>query len=236
MLTQKYPSFVTKLQTYTKTTKEISTIDMFDVSNLGQTYQVGACTVFHKTKPQFKSFRKFIIPSHLTNDAERTYFLVKKRYASLQKEKQTITSDLLIMDGGIIQIKAARKALTELNITLPIIGLVKNNHHQTESLMNEQQETFAFAKTSLFYLWLANMQTITHEQAIKYHHKRKQQGDLVDPLLTIPGISIRLSELLYQHFSCLELLQKADFTDINKIIRNKATTNRLLQFLKTKLM
>lgn len=152
MLTQKYASFVTKLQTYTDTTKEISTIDMFDVSNLVQTYQVGACTVFHETKPQFKSFRKFIIPSHLTNDSERTYFLVKKRYASLQKEKQTITTDLLIMDGGIMQIKAARKALAELNLTLPIIGLVKNNYHQTETLMNERQETFALTKTSLFYL------------------------------------------------------------------------------------
>ena len=232
LINESYADFNTKLQKCTQTQDYFEFIDVFDVSNLGQSYQVGVCTVFHNGQAKYKLFRKFLIPHTFTNDFDRTYFLIKKRYQSLLKENNFIRTSLLIMDGGLIQINAGSKALQELGIQLPIIGLVKNEQHQTEFLINQVKQPFDLGKNTLFYLWLAKMQTITHEFAIKYHHQRKQKGDLVDPLLTVPGISIRISKLLYSHFNNFQTIVDADFEAINKIIRNKKTTMRLINFLK----
>ena len=55
--------------------------------------------------------------------------------------------DVIFVDGGITQIRAAKQAMFDLNLNIPIFGMVKNDKHQTRALMDENRQELKISDT-----------------------------------------------------------------------------------------
>lgn len=108
-----------------KTDVPIRTIECFDISHLSGTNMVASMVQFVDGKPKKNNYRKFKIQSlDGVDDFRAMYEVVNRRYKRLFEEKKKFP-DLIVVDGGALQLEFALKALQELGLDIPIIGLAK---------------------------------------------------------------------------------------------------------------
>ena len=102
-------------------------IEAFDVSNISGEDVVASMVTFTDGEPLKSDYRKFRIQGiEGQNDVASINQAVYRRYAgSLSKKMQK--PDLVMVDGGITQVRAAEKALKDARLKLPVIGLAKKN-------------------------------------------------------------------------------------------------------------
>jgi len=100
-------------------------IECFDISNISGTYAVASMVAAVDGVPTPQRYRRFRIKTVEGSDDPRMMAeAVKRRYSRLKKE-QGAMPDLLVVDGGITQLRAARKVLSKLGVDLPSVGLAK---------------------------------------------------------------------------------------------------------------
>ncbi|AGJ90628.1 excinuclease ABC subunit UvrC [Mycoplasma putrefaciens] len=198
-------------------------IEMFDISNIYNQFITGACVVYKNAKPIRNEFRKYNIDASYTSDFDRLKFMINKRFAKkIQADEQL--PDLIIVDGAKIQITAAREILSQLNLETDVIGLVKDQHHKTDKLIDVYDQTIEIKQFKKLYNWLSNIQLRVDEYA-KSGFRKKYHNQIQDQLLTIKGIGKKTSQELYKHFKTIDNIKNADFDSLNKVIKNKKSAN-----------
>lgn len=80
------------------------------------------------------------------------------------------------MDGGKGQVKAALGVFQNLNLKIPVIGLVKNEKHQTEKIMvskapEAKMQQLNFPPQEMVKNFLTNLQVEVHNYVIGFHRK-----------------------------------------------------------------
>ncbi len=113
-------------------------IESFDHSHIQGQDPVSAMVSFLDGRPDKNEYRKYKLKT-VTNADEfaSTQEVIYRRYSRLLKEHAQLP-DLILMDGGVVQINAARETLrNQLGLEIPVAGMVKNNHHKTADLMTE---------------------------------------------------------------------------------------------------
>jgi excinuclease ABC subunit C len=102
-------------------------VECFDISHLAGTLIVGAMVSFKNSKPDKSNYRRFKIKTiSKADDTSAIKEVVARRYSRLLKENKPMP-DLIVIDGGRGQLNAAKKALNELRIDLPIISIAKGD-------------------------------------------------------------------------------------------------------------
>ncbi len=146
-------------------------IECFDISNLGQEHVVSGMVRFTNAKPDKNNYRRFKIKTFTgQDDFASINEVIMRRYKRLLEEK-TQLPDLIVVDGGLGQVKAAQTALHSLGLQVPIIGLAKE--HEEIYLPNEPNP-LQFNKTSRMMLLLRQIRDATHDFALGYNRKRRQ--------------------------------------------------------------
>ena len=74
--------------------------------------------------------------------------IIKRRYTRLINEKQKLP-DLILVDGGLTQIKAGNEILNSINANIPLVGLFKNDKHQTKGLMDKNGNIYEINNKNL---------------------------------------------------------------------------------------
>lgn len=111
-------------------------IECFDNSNIQGYDAVAACVVFKKAKPSKKDYRKYNIKTVVGPDDYASMKEVVRRRYQRAIEENTPLPDLIITDGGKGQMEVVREVIEdELNLTIPIAGLAKDNRHRTSELL-----------------------------------------------------------------------------------------------------
>ncbi len=148
-------------------------IECFDISNLGNEHIVAGMTQFINAKPNKKAFRHFLIQTTThANDFASMKEAVYRRYFSLKTKNQPFP-DLIIVDGGIVQVNAANEALMLLNLNLPLIGLAKK---QEEIYFPDFSTPRQFSKNCSMMLLLRKIRDATHDYSVNFNrHKRKKR-------------------------------------------------------------
>jgi excinuclease ABC subunit C len=142
---------------------------MFDMSNFYGQDKIGAMITLKDGEFSKNLYRKFIIKDKKSkSDGEYMYECIYRQYA--KKENQNV--QLIIVDGGIIQVNAAKKALGELNLNIPVIGLTKNQDHKLEYITIDKNKNININKKTNLYLFLFNMQEEVHRYAITFFKKK----------------------------------------------------------------
>ncbi|MCQ3914310.1 MAG: hypothetical protein MJ201_00500 [Mycoplasmoidaceae bacterium] len=196
--------------------KKIKTMVAFDISNLFATNKVAGMVYVNNGDFVKSKYRRYIISDDsLTSDYECMKHIIG-RFINHHKDEMP---DLIIMDGGKIQVNAALEVFAANKVNPPhIIGLVKNNNHQTNGIVYNNK-TIKLDRDSNLYNFLANIQNEVHNTAISFY-RRKHEKSLFDTSIIpdIEGLSKAKKEVLLNKYRTTDNIKKATISELSQII------------------
>ena len=208
-------------------------IEAFDHSNISGTGLVSGMVVYKEGKPDRKSYRKFKIKeSNQTNEFAHTQEVIRRRYSRLLREEQPLPN-LILMDGGKVQIRAARQVIEEeLGLSIPVAGMVKDDKHRTASLMNGySEEVVELDRQSPVFHYIQRIQEEVHRYAISYHRQVRSKQQFASKLDAIPGVGKVTRTKLLKHFKSLKAMKEASIEDYAKLGVRAELAERIIAYL-----
>lgn len=196
--------------------KKIKSIISFDISNLFSENKVAGMIYLNNGEFVKSKYRKYILNDEsLTSDYDCMKYVLGK-FIDHHKDE---LPDLIIMDGGKIQVNAALETFASKKVKpCNIIGLVKNNNHQTNGIVYNNK-TYKLEKNSNLYNFLANIQNEVHNTAISFY-RRKHEKSLFDTSIIpdIEGLSKSKKEILLEKYKTVTNLKKATIAELSQIL------------------
>ena len=197
----------------------VSRMESFDNSHLFGTYYVGGMVVFDDFIPNKDLYRKYKINTEVKDDLGAMREVLYRRYYKVLMEEEK-APDLIVMDGGELQVKVCNEILNSLNLDIPVIGLVKDSKHRTNHIIDKNLNVLEVKKDSKLFLFLTKIQDEVHRFAISYHRNIKAKGSLVSVLDSVPGIgSVRRKNLL-KKFGSLKKMKEASIDELSDVVGN----------------
>jgi excinuclease ABC subunit C len=143
-----------------------SHIEAFDISHLGEKNRVGALVVFQNGRPQKRLYRSYIIRSAPAGDSEALKEMLSRRFAGNHS-----TPDLLLIDGGLPQLAAARQIKEKLGLSSDLAALAKGE----ERIFMEDGSSLVLEPGTLPRHLLQNIRDEVHRRAITHHRRRREK-------------------------------------------------------------
>lgn len=203
--------------------KEIHRIELFDNSHISGTHNVSGMVVYRDGEPSKKDYRTFRLGEYIS-DLDSMKEVIYRRYFRLLKEGARFP-DLLIVDGGYLQIEAAREIIEALDIPLTICGLVKDDNHRTSNLMDMNGNILPVKRDSSLFFLLTQMQDEVHRFAISYHRKLRGKAMTKSILDEVEGIGEVRKKEIWKHFKSLKRLKEATIEEIRQVVPEKVAQN-----------
>ncbi len=192
-------------------------IELFDNSHLQGSYPVGAMVAFINGEPAKKLYRKFRIEhQEARDDLKSMEEVIYRHYSRLISEEKKLP-DLILVDGGLNQIKAALRALESAKADINTFGLVKNDKHQTAGLMDKDGNTYPIEDKNTFFL-LTRMQDEVHRFAISYHTSKRNKAMTLSILDGVEGLGDKRKEMIYRNYSDISALKNASIQELEQIL------------------
>lgn len=213
---------------------EIHRIEAFDHSHTQGEEIVSAMVVFEDGIPNKQKYRKYKIKTvHHADERAETMEVIRRRYSRLLKEHSQLP-DLVLMDGGIVQLNAAREVLEdELGLVdLPVAAMVKNEHHKTADLLKSDgnEHTQMDPKSQGFFL-LQRIQDEVHRFVITFHRNLRSKSSLGSKLDEIAGIGPKTRQKLLTKYGSLGKIEKAPVDELKDL----GLSDKVIQSLKISL-
>ena len=155
---------------------QLDNLECYDISNLKDTYIVGASITYEDGKLNKNKYRKYKIKwTETQNDVVSMKEVITRR---LNHIDDLPLPDIFLIDGGINQVRAVKEVLNKNNIDTPVIGMIKDNKHKTRGIINleEKEEDFRDKKEykALFAL-ITKLQDEVHRFVITYHRSLRDR-------------------------------------------------------------
>ena len=222
--------FTTAIQRRLKTlewlqdTLELETLPMrieaFDISNTGDFGIVASMTVFVGGKPLKRDYRKFKIKERSTQDdfGSMREVLTRRfnRYID-GDEKFSELPNLLLIDGGAVHASIAESVLKELNLSLPVLGMVKDDRHRTRALIYSSGEEVGITVNPAVFALIGTIQEETHRFAIEYHRSLRS-ATIGSKLENIKGVGETRRNELLKTFKTIKAIKGASFEELNAVV------------------
>lgn len=181
-------------------------IECFDNSNLFGTHAVSSMVRATDGRPDPKYYRHFRVKTLTQADDPRTMEeIVTRRYTRVIEENQTFP-DLIVLDGGMQQLLAARRALAALNLAIPTIGLAERHE---EIITGPGDPPLLLDKDSPPLLLLMRLRDEAHRFAVSHHRRVRNRAIRQSVLDDIPGIGDAKKTLLLKTFGSVRRIAKA---------------------------
>lgn len=215
----------------------IKRMEAFDISNISGFENVGSMVVYERGKPKRSDYRKFKIK---TVSGPDDYACMKEvltrrfRHGMEGTEFDSFTKlpDLLLMDGGRGQVNIALEVLRELEIKIPVCGMVKDDNHRTRGLYYHNQE-MPIDRNSEGFKLITRIQDEAHRFAIEYHRSLRSKSQVHSILDEIPGIGPARRKSLMRHFNSIEEVKAADMETLRKVPQmNEASARAVFSFFR----
>ena len=203
--------------------KEIHRIELFDNSHISGTHNVSGMVVYRDGEPSKKDYRTFRLGEYVS-DLDSMKEVIYRRYFRLLKEGGRFP-DLLIVDGGYLQIEAAKEIIDALDIPLTLCGLVKDDNHRTSNLMDVHGNILPVKRDSSLFFLLTQMQDEVHRFAISYHRRLRGKAMTKSILDEVEGIGEVRKKEIWKHFKSLKRLKEATVADISAVVPEKVAQN-----------
>ncbi|MDO4770584.1 excinuclease ABC subunit UvrC [Porphyromonas sp.] len=194
-------------------------IECFDNSNISGDAPVAACVVFKGAHPSKADYRHYHIRGVSgPDDYASMREVVTRRYSKMIEEGAELP-DLIVTDGGKGHMNTVSSALTELGVEIPILGLAKDDKHNTANILygDPPQLVGILQRSQAFHL-LTRIQDEVHRFAIKFHRdirsKKQKQSQLDD----IKGIGAVTKKTLLSHFKSIKRMRSASMEELAEVI------------------
>ncbi len=185
-----------------------SRIEAYDISNIQGVDSVGSMIVFEEGRSKNSDYRRFRIKTVKgANDYDSMREILTRRFShgleevkAIQESKLQFSAgkfsnfpDLIMMDGGKGQINIALEVLRDLNINIPVCGLVKDDKHATRGIIYNNEELIINRSSNLMQL-IRRIQDEVHRFAITYHRSLRDKRTLHSVLDDIPNVGEKEEE------------------------------------------
>ena len=197
-------------------------VEAFDISNTGSSDIVASMTVHIDGRPLKRDYRHFKLKDmpHADDYASMKQVVERrfKRYLD-GDEKFADKPDLLLMDGGAGQVKAAREAMGELGLEdIPVFGMVKDSRHRTRALVAQDGREIGIQANQALFAMIGRIQEETHRFAIEFH-RSQQAGHLKGSALDgIPGVGPARKEQLLKAFKSVKAVKAASLEELAAVV------------------
>ena len=203
--------------------EHLERIEAYDISNISGFESVGSMIVYEKGKPRRSDYRKFKLRTVTgPDDYGSMYEVLTRRFSHGMKERQELKDkqmedsygsftrfpDLIMMDGGKGQVNVALRVLEELQLSIPVCGMVKDDNHRTRGLYYRNME-IPIEKSSEGFRLVTRIQDEAHRFAIEYHRSLRSKEQVHSVLDDIPGIGPARRKALMKGFSSLDAIKAA---------------------------
>ena len=173
-------------------------IEAYDISNFGNESIFASMVVYSDGKLKKSDYRAFAIKS---TDGQDDYGsmreVIGRRLSHIGDGTASLgeTPDLILLDGGVGHVGAIKELFSELDIDIPVYGMVKDDFHKTRAITDGTDE-ISIAREMNVYTFIYNLQEEAHRFALK-HSTRDKSKKLVNSTLTkITGIGEKKARLL----------------------------------------
>ena len=103
----------------------------------------------------------------------------------------------------------------DLNLNIPIFGMVKNDKHQTRALMDENRQELKISDT--LFNTITMFQDAVHDTAIGYHRKLRDEAMIKSKLDDIPGVGAAKKALLLKKFGTVKKISEASVEELMEV-------------------
>ena len=206
-------------------------IEAFDNSNLFGEYPVSGMVCYINGRPSPKDFRKYHIKTVVgANDYESMKEVIYRRYLRLMMENEKMPN-LIIMDGGQIQVHAAKEVLSSLNLNIPILGIQKDSHHKATILFFEEK-FITIDKNDPVFLLISDISQRVHDYAISFFRQEKAKGFFKSRLDLIDGLGPKRKEALIKYFLTIDNVKNASIDELKKSGMPSNLAKKIYDFFK----
>ena len=187
-------------------------MEAYDISNISGFESVGSMVVYEKGRPKRSDYRKFKIKwVQGPNDYASMEEVLTRRFtheSNGEFDSFARLPDLILMDGGRGQVNIALKVLNDLGVSIPVCGMVKDDHHRTRGLYYDNVEIPIDTSSEGFRL-ITRIQDEAHRFAIEYHRSLRSREQVHSILDDIPGIGDTRRKALLRKFKSVENIRDA---------------------------
>ena len=200
--------------------RDIHRMEAFDISNISGVESVGSMVVFEDGRPKKSDYRKFRIRTVNGPDdyASMREVLTRRLTHSLEQKDDHFMKlpDLIMMDGGRGQVNIALGVLKELDLDIPVCGMVKDDRHRTRALWYSDAEVPIDTHSEGFRL-VTRIQDEAHRFAIEYHRSLRSKDQVKSVLDDIPGIGAVRRRALMRYFEGIDAIREADEAELRAV-------------------
>lgn len=145
-------------------------VEGYDISNTGGQESVASMVVFEDGEPKKSEYRKFKIETvEGANDVASLAEVLKRRFA----HDGWRMPDLVLVDGGVPQVGAARKALDAIGVKVPLVGMAKGPDRKGDELVFDKSDYELARLVNGFRSMLRRVRDEAHRFAIGFHRQRR---------------------------------------------------------------
>lgn len=200
-------------------------IESFDISTISGTDIVASMVVFEAGKAKKSDYKKFKLQGLSDQDDYASMRQVlMRRFTNYREGERGFSEkpDLLLIDGGITHANTALEVLHNLEIRIPVFGMVKDDRHRTRALVTPEGEEIRIDNNQSVFALIGNIQEETHRFAITYHRQLRSKRLKYSELDTIAGIGPKRKQELLKKFKSIAAISQADISELERILPRDA--------------
>jgi excinuclease ABC subunit C len=193
------------------------TIEGFDISHHGGKNAVASAVRFSSHGPEKNNYRLFNIPNEFSgNDIGSIRHVLERR---INKKSINPLPDIILIDGGKLQLNVALSAFSGLTKESPmILSIVKGSKRvrSTETILSKDG-IIEMPKDSAGFLLLQQIRDESHRFAITSNRKKKNKSIKKSSLDNIKGLGPKKKQELMSYFKSVKSIKSASIDDLCKV-------------------
>lgn len=210
-------------------------IEAYDISNLGNEHITAGMIVCENGKLKKSDYRVFKIKNQDgADDYSAMREVLSRRISHLSDEVGSYSSapDLILLDGGMTHVGVAKKLFSELDVSIPVFGMVKDEHHKTRTIVTDCDE-ISIAKEQSVFVFVYKLQEEVHRFTVQKMDSSKRKTLKTSSLEKIPGIGPGKAKRLLAHFKTISSLKEAQVDEIERVKGiSKTDANKIYDYFK----
>lgn len=189
-------------------------IEAYDISNIQGTDSVASMVVLQDGNPSNKDYRRFKIKTvEGPNDFASMAEVTERRFKRFLEDSAgfNIAPDLILIDGGKIQLAFAYEQMKSFGLNWPMLGLAKRLE---EIFLPGQEDPIVLDKHDPALHVLQRIRDEAHRFAITYHKSLRKKRYLTSQLEDIEGIGKKRAQALLKNFRSIDHIKNATLEDL----------------------
>ena len=210
-------------------------IEAFDISNISGTDIVASMVVFVDGAPRKGEYKRFALRDLAgQDDYASMHQVITRRFSHFKAGDKGFDAqpDLLLIDGGITHAQSALDALNQLDISIPVFGMVKDDSHRTRALVTPDGLEISIAAQQSVFSFIGNIQEEAHRFAITYHRNLRSKRLRYSELDAIEGIGPKRKQDLLKHFKSIAAIKAASMDELLRVLNIPAANSVYKHFHK----